>query len=107
MNQANVMLPANRAVDTKKNARDRNASASSVNVRNKAAVAARNVVAASRADDKPGYWKKKRRELPSAAFLSVDHVNCRRYRFHGSSSNPDKVNPTSYAPTWSSTCSNS
>jgi hypothetical protein len=48
------MFPANKAVDNKKNARDRNASANSVNVRNKAAVAARNVVAASKATDKPG-----------------------------------------------------
>jgi hypothetical protein len=26
--------------------------------------------------------EKKRRELSPAAFLSVDHVNYRRYRFH-------------------------
>jgi hypothetical protein len=48
------MFPANKAVDNKKNARDRNASASSVNVRNKAAVAARNVVAVSKAADRRG-----------------------------------------------------
>ena len=45
------MFPANKAVDNRKNARDRNASVSSVNVRNKAAVAARNVVAVSKAAD--------------------------------------------------------
>jgi hypothetical protein len=48
------MILANKAVDNRKNARDRNASASSVNVKNKAAVAARNVVAVSKAADKPG-----------------------------------------------------
>jgi hypothetical protein len=47
-------VPGHKAVDNKKNARDRNASANSVNVRSKAAVAARNVVAASKATDKPG-----------------------------------------------------
>jgi hypothetical protein len=48
------MFPANKAVDNRKNARDRNVNASSVNVKNKAAVAARNVVAVSKAADKPG-----------------------------------------------------
>ena len=83
-NQANLMFPANKAVNNKKNARDRNVNVNSANARNKAEVAAKNVVAANRADDKLGYpRKKKRRELPPAAFLSVDHVNYRRYRFHG------------------------
>jgi hypothetical protein len=53
------MFPANKADDNKKNARDRNASASSVNVRNKEAVAAKNVVAVNRAEDKPGYLGKR------------------------------------------------
>jgi hypothetical protein len=48
------MLPANKAVDNKKNARDRNVNVNSANAKNKAEVAAKNVVAANRADDKPG-----------------------------------------------------
>ena len=78
------MFPANKAVDNKKNARDRNVNVNSANARNKAEVAAKNVVAANRADDKA--WlsrKKKRRELPPAVFLFVDHVNYQRDRFHG------------------------
>jgi hypothetical protein len=67
------MFPANKAGDNKKNARDRNASASSVNVRNKEAVAARNVVAVNRADDKPGYLGKRSGGscLPPLFFLSI------------------------------------
>jgi hypothetical protein len=64
------MFPANKAGDNKKNARDRNASASSVNVRNKEAVAAKNVVAVNRADDKPGCISiNKRREATPAVLL--------------------------------------
>jgi hypothetical protein len=62
------MFPANKADDNKKNARDRNASASSVSVRNKAAVAAKNVVAVNRADDKPGYRGKKAAGVVSRRF---------------------------------------
>jgi hypothetical protein len=67
------MFPANKAGDNKKNARDRNASASSVNVRNKEAVAAKNVVAVNRADDKPGYLGKRSGGscLPPLFFLSI------------------------------------
>jgi hypothetical protein len=67
------MFPANKTGDNKKNARDRNASASSVNVRNKAAVAAKNVVAVNRADDKPGYLGKRSGGscLPPLFFLSI------------------------------------
>jgi hypothetical protein len=53
------MLQANKAVDNKKNARDRNVNVNSANVRNKAGVAVKNVVAANRADDKPGYLGKR------------------------------------------------
>ena len=53
------MLPANRAVNNKKNARDRNVNVNSANARDKAGVAAKNVVAANRADDKPGYVGKR------------------------------------------------
>lgn len=82
------MLPANKAVDNKKNARDRNVNVNSANARNKAGVAVKNVVAANRADDKPGHLsKKKRRELPPAASLSIDHLNYRRYRVHGAVGN--------------------
>ena len=64
------MLPVNKAVNNKKNARDRSVNVNSANARNKAAgVAAKNVVAANKADDKPGYVAKKRRELPPAALL--------------------------------------
>ena len=52
------MFPANKAVDNK-NARDRNVNVNSGNARNKAAVAAKNVVAANKADDKPGYLGKR------------------------------------------------
>jgi hypothetical protein len=52
------MFPANRAVDNKKNARDRNVNVNSANAKNKAEVAAKNVVAANRADDRPGYLEK-------------------------------------------------
>jgi hypothetical protein len=62
------MFPANKAGDNKKNARDRNASASSVNVRNKEAVAAKNVVAVNRADDKPGYLGKEAAGVVSRRF---------------------------------------
>jgi hypothetical protein len=67
------MFPTNKAGDNKKNARDRNASASSVNVRNKEAVAAKNVVAVNRADDKPGYLGKRSGGscLPPLFFLSI------------------------------------
>jgi hypothetical protein len=78
------MFPANKAVDSKKNARDRNVNVNSANARNKAEVAAKNVAAANKADDKPGYLgKKKRRELPPAALLSIDHLNYRRSAFTG------------------------
>jgi hypothetical protein len=78
------MRPGRKADDNRKNARDRNVSASSANARNKAEVAAKNVVAANKADDKPGYLGKRSGGscLPPL-FFSVDHVNCRRYRFHG------------------------
>jgi len=49
------MCPVNKAVDNRKNARDRNASVNSANARNKVVVAAKNVVIANKADDKPGY----------------------------------------------------
>jgi hypothetical protein len=51
------MFPANTAVDSKKNARDRNVNVNSANARNKE-VAAKNVAAANKADDKPGYLGK-------------------------------------------------
>jgi hypothetical protein len=53
------MLPANKAVNNKKNGRDRNVNVNSANARNKAGVAVKNVVAANRADDKPGYLGKR------------------------------------------------
>jgi hypothetical protein len=62
------MFPANKAGDNKRNARDRNANASSVNVRNKEAVAAKNVVAVNRADDKPGYLGKEAAGVVSRRF---------------------------------------
>jgi hypothetical protein len=67
------MLPANKAVDNKKNARDRNVNVNSANARNKAEVAAKNVVAANRADDKPGYLGKRSGGscLPPLCFLSI------------------------------------
>jgi hypothetical protein len=67
------MLPANKAVDNKKNARDRNVNVNSANARNKAEVAAKNVVAANKADDKPSYLGKRSggRQLPPLFFLSI------------------------------------
>jgi hypothetical protein len=67
------MLQANKAVDNKKNARDRNVNVNSANVRNKAGVAVKNVVAANRADDKPGYLGKRSGGscLPPLFFLSI------------------------------------
>jgi hypothetical protein len=67
------MLPAKKAVDNKKNARDRNVNVNSANARNKAEVAGRNVVAANKADDKPGYLGKRGGGscLPPLCFLSI------------------------------------
>jgi hypothetical protein len=67
------MLPASKAVDNKKNARDRNVNVNSANARNKAGVAVKNVVAANRADDKPGHLSKKSGGscLPPLRFLSI------------------------------------
>jgi hypothetical protein len=67
------MFPANKAVGNKKNARDRNANVNSANGRSKAEVAARNAVAANRADDKPGYLGKRSGGscLPPLCFLSI------------------------------------
>jgi hypothetical protein len=62
------MFPANKAVDNKKNARDRNVNVNSANAKNKAEVAAKNVVAANRADDKPGYLEKKTAGVASRRF---------------------------------------
>jgi hypothetical protein len=67
------MFLANKVVDNKKNARDRNVNANSANARNKAEVAAKNMVAANRADDKPGYLGKRSGGscLPPLCFLSM------------------------------------
>ena len=67
------MFPANKAVDNKKNARDRNGNVNSANARNKAEVAAKNVVAAKKADAKPGYLGKRSGGscLPPLFFLSI------------------------------------
>jgi hypothetical protein len=58
-NQANLVPPGNKAANNRENARDKNVNASGVNARNKAVVAAKNVVAVnkavvSKADDRPG-----------------------------------------------------
>jgi hypothetical protein len=67
------MFPANKAVDNKKNARNRNVNVNSANARNKAEVAAKNVAAANRADDKPGFLGKRSGGscLPPLLFLSI------------------------------------
>jgi hypothetical protein len=67
------MFPANKAVDNKKNARNRNVNVNSANARNKAEVAAKKAVAANRADDKPGYLGKRSGGscLPPLFFLSI------------------------------------
>jgi hypothetical protein len=67
------MFPANKAVGNKKSARDRNVNVNSANARSKAEVAARNVVAANRADDKPGYLGRRSGGscLPPLCFLSI------------------------------------
>jgi hypothetical protein len=67
------MFPANKAVDNRKNARDRNVSVNSANARNKAEVAAKNVVAANRADDKLGHLEKRSGGscLPPLFFVSI------------------------------------
>jgi hypothetical protein len=90
------MFPANRAVDNKKNARDRNVNVNSANARNKAEVAAKNVVAANRADDKPGYLGKRSGGscLPPLFFLSITWITDGT-AFTGPISNPEKVNPNS------------
>jgi hypothetical protein len=62
------MLPANKAVDNKKNARDRNVNVNSANARNKAGVAVKNVVAVNRADDKLGYLAKEAAGVTSRRF---------------------------------------
>jgi hypothetical protein len=61
------MFPANKAVDNKKNARDRNVNVNSANARNKAEGAA------NKADDKPGYLGKRSGGscLPPLCFLSI------------------------------------
>jgi hypothetical protein len=64
------MLPDNKAASSKI-ARNRNGNANSVSGKNKVAnkaVVVNRVV--SKADDKPGYLEKKRREATPAAFLS-------------------------------------
>jgi hypothetical protein len=67
------MFPASKAVGNKKSARDRNVNVNSANARSKAEVAARNVVAANRADDKPGYLGRRSGGscLPPLCFLSI------------------------------------
>ena len=50
-----VVLPGNKAADNRTNVKDRNVSANSASARVRVKVAARNVAAASRADDKPSY----------------------------------------------------
>ena len=69
-NRANLVLPDNK-VASSKIARNRNVNANSVSAKNK--VANRAVVAANRvvskADDKPGYLEKKRREATPAALF--------------------------------------
>jgi hypothetical protein len=67
------MRPGRKADDNRKNARDRNVNVNSANARNKAEVAAKNVVAANRADDKPGYLGKRSGGscLPPLFFLSI------------------------------------
>lgn len=71
-NQANL-IPDKAA--SSKIARNRNGNANSVSAKNKVAasraVAVNRVV--SKADDKPGYLERKRREATPAAFLSVHH----------------------------------
>ena len=62
------MFPTNKVVDNKKNARDRNVNVNSANARNKAEVAAKNVVAANRPDDKPGYLGKEAVGVASRRF---------------------------------------
>ena len=58
MNRVNLRLLDSKVVNNRKNARDRNVNANSANARNKAVVAAKNVVAVnkavvSKADDRP------------------------------------------------------
>jgi hypothetical protein len=58
-NRASLLLPGSKAANNREIARDRNVNASSANARNKAGVAAKNVVAVnkavvSKADDRPG-----------------------------------------------------
>jgi hypothetical protein len=53
MNQANLPLPDRKAANSREIAKDRNESGNSANARNKAAVAANNRGAVSKADDKP------------------------------------------------------
>jgi hypothetical protein len=64
-------------VDNRKNARERNVNANSATARNKAEVAAKNVVAASKADDKPGYLGEKAAGGDSRRFacLSSNKIN--------------------------------
>jgi hypothetical protein len=52
-NQANPVVPGNKAANNRKNAKNRNVNANSANARNKAGVVARSAVAVSQADDKP------------------------------------------------------
>jgi hypothetical protein len=57
-NQANLVLPGSKAANNREIARDRNVNANGANARNKAVVAAKNVVAVnkavvSKADDRP------------------------------------------------------
>ena len=90
------MLPANKAVNNRKNARDRSVNVNSANARNKAAgVAAKSVAAANKADDKPGYVAKKRRELAPAALLGCRSLKLPMLPPTGPVSNPDEANPNS------------
>lgn len=79
-NQANLMLPGNKAANNRKNARDRNVNANSAGAKNK--VAANRAVAISRAaanrpvskaNDKPGYLRKESSGRRTPAALSVQH----------------------------------
>jgi hypothetical protein len=107
-NQANLVLPDNK-VASSKIARNRNVSANSVSAKNKEAnravgVANRAVAAnkvASKADDKPGYLERKRREATPAAFFLPQ---IKRYRFAVSvkivlrDSSPFPATATVFAP---------
>jgi hypothetical protein len=88
------VVPGSKVADNRKNARNRNVSANNANARNKAEVAAKNVVAANKADDNPGYLgKKEAAGVASRRFSFCRSRELPTVPLSRACQHPDKVNP--------------